>query len=63
MGLNLKYAMNINGLVLKETVKGKTGCVCFIIKSDVECERIIYDSEDICFEQIGTNAKIYERHL
>ena len=30
-------------------MRSKTGGVGFVIKSDMECQRIIYDSEDICF--------------
>ena len=37
-------------------MRGKTGGVGFVIKSDMECQRIIGDSEDICF---GAHANRY----
>ena len=41
-------------------MKGKTGCMGFIIKRDLECKRISCDSEDICFVKIGKHDKRYE---
>ena len=32
-------------------MRGKTGVVGFVIKSDMECQRIICDSEDICLKK------------
>ena len=40
-------------------MRGKTGGVWFVIKSDMECQRIICDSEDICFIKIGAHANRY----
>ena len=39
-----------------EWMGGKTGGVAFVIKSDMECQRIICDSEDICFIKIEAHA-------
>ena len=41
-------------------MKGKTGGVSFIIKRDLECKRISYDSADICFVKIGKHDKRYQ---
>ena len=38
----------------------KTGCVGFIIKRSLECERIICDSEDLCWLKVGTHARRYK---
>ena len=32
----------------------------FLIKSDMDCQRINCDSETICFIKIGAHAKVYE---
>ena len=40
-------------------MRGKTGGVGFVIKSDIECQRIICDSEDVCFIKIGAHANRY----
>ena len=40
-------------------MRGKTGGVGFVIKSDMECQRIICDSEDNCFIKIGAHAYGY----
>ena len=37
-------------------MKGKTGGVGFIIKRRLECERVICESEDVCFLKVGTHA-------
>ena len=37
-------------------MRGKTGGVGFVIKSDIECQRIICNSEDICFIKIRAHA-------
>ena len=44
----------------RDWMRGKTGGVSFVIKSDMECQRIICDSEDICFLKIGAHANGYE---
>ena len=36
-------------------MRGKTVGVGFVIKSDIECQRIC-DSEDVCFIKIGAHA-------
>ena len=43
----------------RDWMRGKTGGVVFVIKSDMECQRIIRDSEDICFIKIGAHANRY----
>ena len=43
----------------RDWMRGKTGGVGFVIKSDMECQRIIFDSEDICFIKIGADANRY----
>ena len=47
MGINmLKCLMNRNGFGTNiDWMRGKTGGVGFVIKSDMECQRIICDSE------------------
>ena len=40
-------------------MRGKTGGIGFVIKSGMECQRIICDSEDICFIKIRAHAKGY----
>ena len=40
-------------------MRGKTGGVGFVIKSDMKYKRIICDSEDICFIKIGAHANRY----
>ena len=44
----------------RDWMKGKTGGVGFIIKRSLECERIICESEDVCFLKVGTQAGRYE---
>ena len=44
----------------RDSVKGKTGCVGFIIKRRLECERVICESEDVCFLKVRTHARMYE---
>ena len=41
-------------------MRGKSGGVGFVIKSDMECQKISCDSEDVCFIKIGSHAKGYE---
>ena len=41
-------------------MKGKTGGVGFIIKRSLVCERVICESEDVCFLKVGTQAGRYE---
>ena len=62
-------AINENGLngneykwirTNREWIKGKTGGVGFIIKRSLECERVICESENVCFLKIGTQAGRYE---
>ena len=43
----------------RDWMRGKTGGVWFVMKSDIECQRIICDSEDICFIKIGAHANRY----
>ena len=40
-------------------MRGKPGGVGFVIKNDMECQRIIYDTEDICFIKFGAHANRY----
>ena len=44
----------------RDWMKGKTGGVGFIIKRSLECERVICESEDVCFLKVGTQAGMYE---
>ena len=44
----------------RDWMKGKTGGVGFIIKRSLECERVICESEDVCFLKVGTQAWMYE---
>ena len=53
----LRWVMNINGL---DGRSEKNGGVGFIIKRSLQCERIICESEDVCFLKVGTHAKRYE---
>ena len=41
-------------------MKGNTGGVVFIIKRSLECERVIFESEDVCFLKVGTHVGTYE---
>ena len=43
----------------RDWMKGKTGGVVFIIKRSLECERVICESEGVCFLKIGTQAGRY----
>ena len=40
-------------------MRGKTDGIGFVIKIDMECQRIICDSEYICFIKIGARANRY----
>ena len=40
----------------RDWMRGKTVGVGFVIKSDIECQRISCDSEDVCFIKIGAHA-------
>ena len=44
-------------------MRGKTGGVGFVIKSDIVCQKIICDSEYICFIKIGAHANRYNWFL
>ena len=44
----------------RDWMKGKTGGVGFIIKRSLECERVICESEDVCYFKVGTQAMRYE---
>ena len=41
-------------------MKGKTGGVSFKIKRSLECERVVCESDDVCFLKVGTQAGRYE---
>ena len=43
----------------KEWMRWKSGVIGFVIKSEMECQRISCDSEDVCFIEIGSHAKGY----
>ena len=43
----------------RDWMKGKTGGVGFIVKRSLECERVICESEDVCFLKVGTQAGRY----
>ena len=47
----------------RDWMRGKTSGVGFVIKSDMECQRIICNSEDICFIKIGAHANRYNSLL
>ena len=47
----------------KDLMKGKTGGIGFIIKRSLECKRVIYEIEDVCYLKVGTQAQRYERLL
>ena len=43
----------------RDWMRGKTGGVGFVIESDMECQRVICDSEYICLIKIGAHANRY----
>ena len=44
----------------RDWIKGKTGGVGFIKMRILECERVIRESEDVCFLKVETHARRYE---